>query len=92
LFYRPGVGFDKVVFLVDRRELDSHTSESFKAYAAYEPVEVDDTRHTYELRKKLLSPTRGIVVTTIFKLYSLVKDLDEVGDNRLKDKKDGVHY
>jgi type I restriction enzyme R subunit len=87
LFLSTRGGFDKVVFLVDRRELDSHTSESFKAYAAYEPVEVDDTRHTYELRKKLLSPTRGIVVTTIFKLYSLVKDLDEVGDNRLKDKK-----
>lgn len=87
LFLSTRGGFDKVVFLVDRRELDSHTSESFKAYAAYEPVEVDDTSHTYELRKRLLSSTRGIVVTTTFKLNALVKDLDEAGDNRLKDKK-----
>jgi type I restriction enzyme R subunit len=87
LFLSTRGGFDKVVFLVDRRELDSHTSESFKAYAAYEPVEVDDTRHTYELRRRLLSPTRGIVVTTTFKLNSLVKDLEEACDNRLKEKK-----
>jgi type I restriction enzyme R subunit len=87
LFLSTRGGFDKVVFLVDRRELDKRTSENFKAYAAYEPVSVDDTKHTYQLRKQLLSPKRGIVVTTTFKLNSLVKDLVENQDHNLADKK-----
>ena len=43
LFLSTRGNFDKVVFLVDRRELDQKTSENFKAYAAYEAVSVDDT-------------------------------------------------
>jgi type I restriction enzyme R subunit len=34
LFLSTRAGFDKVIFLVDRRELDNRTSENFKAYAA----------------------------------------------------------
>src|SRR5699024_10218194 len=79
--------FDKVIFLVDRRELDNRTSESFKAYAHYESVTVDDTSHTYELRKLLMSSMNGIVVTTTFKLNNLVKEMIEGKDDRLKDKK-----
>jgi len=86
LFLSTRGGFDKVVFLVDRRELDRRTSENFKAYAAYEPVTVDDTEHTYQLKKKLKSPNRGIVVTTTFKLSNLVEDLEENEDSSLKDK------
>nr|WP_269719475.1 type I restriction endonuclease [Bacillus timonensis] len=51
LFLSTRAGFDKVVFLVDRRELDNRTSENFKAYAAYESVSVDDTKHTFQLKK-----------------------------------------
>lgn len=87
LFLSTRAGFDKVVFLVDRRELDSRTSENFKAYAAYESVSVDDTKHTYRLRKIMHSPNNGIVVTTTFKLNSLVKDLIEANDSRLADKR-----
>lgn len=53
LFLSTRAGFDKVVFLVDRRELDSNTSESFKAYSAYESVDVDDTNSTYQLKNSL---------------------------------------
>ncbi len=87
LFLSTRGGFDKVVFLVDRRELDKRTSENFKAYATYESVSVDDTKHTYQLRKQLLSPKSGIVVTTTFKLNSLVKDLVENEDHNLADKR-----
>lgn len=87
LFLSTRAGFDKVVFLVDRRELDSRTSENFKAYAAYESVSVDDTKYTYELRKILHSPNNGIVVTTTYKLSNLVKDLMESNDTRLADKR-----
>lgn len=87
LFLSTRAGFDKVVFLVDRRELDNRTSENFKAYAAYESVSVDDTKHTYQLKKILNSVKSGIVVTTTFKLNSLVKELEEFHDASLADKK-----
>ncbi|MDR1017488.1 MAG: HsdR family type I site-specific deoxyribonuclease [Lachnospiraceae bacterium] len=87
LFLSTRAGFDKVIFLVDRRELDSKTIRDFKAYAAYEPVTIDETKATYQLKKQLKSSTHGIVVTTTFKLNSLVKDLDEQQDESLKDKK-----
>lgn len=87
LFLSTRAGFDKVVFLVDRRELDNRTSENFKAYAAYESVSVDDTKHTYQLKKILKSAKNGIVVTTTFKLNSLVKELEEAHDASLADKK-----
>lgn len=87
LFLSTRAGFDKVVFLVDRRELDNRTSENFKAYAVYESVSVDDTKHTYQLKKKLNSAKTGIVVTTTFKLNALVKELEEAHDNSLADKR-----
>ncbi|MEK4628998.1 HsdR family type I site-specific deoxyribonuclease [Solibacillus sp. FSL R7-0682] len=87
LFLSTRAGFDKVIFLVDRRELDNRTSENFKAYAAYEPVSVDDTKHTYQLKKILKSAKKGIVVTTTFKLNTLVKELEESSDASLSEKK-----
>ena len=83
MFLSTRAGFDKVVFLVDRRELDNRTSENFKAYAAYESVDVDDTKATYQLRKQLRLAKSGIVVTTTFKLNSLVKELEEAHDDSL---------
>src|SRR5699024_10406555 len=82
LFLSTRAGFDKVVFLVDRKELDNRTSENFKAYAQYESVTVDDTSHTYQLRKLLMSAGTGIVVTTTFKLNNLVKEMIDGKDDR----------
>ncbi|MDG3132758.1 HsdR family type I site-specific deoxyribonuclease [Streptococcus suis] len=79
--------FDKVVFLLDRKDLDEQTSKAFKAYAAYESIEVDDTKNTKQLREQLMSQKKGIVVTTTFKLNNLVKDLIAGDDRNLADKK-----
>jgi type I restriction enzyme R subunit len=87
LFLSLRTNIDKVVFLVDRRELDANTTARFKAYAAYESVTVDETLFTYQLRKKLTAPHNGIVVTTTFKLNNLVKDLIEAKDYSLAEKK-----
>lgn len=87
LFLSTRAGFDKVIFLVDRKELDNRTSENFKAYASYESVTVDDTKKTYQLKKQLKMVKSGIVVTTTFKLNSLVKELEENHDDSLRDKK-----
>jgi type I restriction enzyme R subunit len=87
LFLSTRAGFDKIVFMVDRRELDANTSKRFTAYAAYEPVDVDDTAYTFKLKQQLKNPKRGIVVTTTFKLNSLVKELTEKKDESLSKKK-----
>ena len=79
--------FDKVVFLLDRRDLDDQTTEAFKAYSVYESVNVDDTKSTYQLRRQLMSAKSGIVVTTTFKLYNLVESLVKGQDDSLKEKK-----
>ncbi len=85
LFLSTRAGFDKILFLVDRRELDTSTSRRFKEYAIYEPVPVDDTKSTAGLKKSLKEP--GIVVTTTFKLHNLVKELLAAGDMRLAEKR-----
>lgn len=87
LFLSTRAGFDKVIFLVDRKELDNRTSDNFKAYATYESVTVDDTKKTYQLKKQLKTAKSGIVVTTTFKLNALVKELEENHDDSLRDKK-----
>jgi len=79
-FLATRAGFDKVIFLVDRKELDKNTSERFKAYSVYELVDVDDTKYTSDLRKKLKSQNTGILVTTTFKLNNLVKEFIEQRD------------
>lgn len=87
LFLSTRAGFDKVIFLVDRRELDSRTGENFKAYATYEPVDVDDTSSTYQLKKKLKMVKNGIIVTTTFKLNNLIEELRRNQDYSLSEKK-----
>ncbi len=87
LFLATKGGFDKVVFLVDRRELDKNTTTNFKAYAEYEAKgKVHETKTTYSL-KKCIENKKGIIITTTFKMHSLVKQLEESKDDSLKDMK-----
>src|SRR5690625_4742342 len=87
LFLSTRAGFDKDLFLVDRRELHNRTTENFKAYTAYESVSVDNTKHTYNLKRQLFAEKRGIIVTTTFKLNSLVEELEESENDKIADKK-----
>ncbi|EHI68898.1 type I restriction endonuclease subunit R [Streptococcus ictaluri] len=86
LFLSQRAGFDKVIFLVDRKDLDKQTIDSYTAYSAYENVTVDKTQYTSSLRQSLTKRS-GIVVTTTFKLNSLVKQLNEAQDDSLKNKR-----
>ncbi|MEK1466277.1 type I restriction endonuclease subunit R [Limosilactobacillus fermentum] len=81
------LSYDKVVFMVDRTELDQRTADNFKAYSAYEPVEVDSTPSTHQLAEQMNHKRSGIVVTTIFKMNSLVKELMKNHDASLAEKK-----
>lgn len=87
LFLATRAGFDKVVFLVDRKELDSNTSKKFKEYSKYEPVDVDDTPYTHKLKGKIESAGSSIIVTTTHKLNSLVKYYIEQDDYSVTEKR-----
>lgn len=78
-------GVDKVMFVVDRHDLDTQTQSE---YEAFEPGAVDSTDNTDELTKKLSSDSK-IIITTIQKLNAAVtkqwysKRLDEVRKSRI---------
>lgn len=59
---------DKVMFVVDRHDLDTQTQSE---YEAFEPGAVDSTDNTDELVKRLQSNSK-IIITTIQKLNSAV--------------------
>jgi type I restriction enzyme R subunit len=74
--------FDKVIFLLDRKDLDAQTSKNFKAYSQYETIEVSDSPHTHDLRESLSTSLKGVVVATTFKLNNVIKELQENGDDK----------
>ena len=78
-------GIDKVMFVVDRHDLDTQTQSE---YEAFEPGAVDGTDNTYELIKRL-SGNSKIIITTIQKLNCAVtrnyynKHLQKVKDQKV---------
>ena len=78
-------GIDKVMFIVDRHDLDTQTQSE---YEAFEPGAVDGTDNTYELIKRL-SGNSKIIITTIQKLNNAVtknyynKHLQEIKDKKI---------
>lgn len=63
---------DKAIFLIDRKDLDTQTTMAFRAYANNDLVDVDATDNVNDLKKKLKSDDRQVIVTTIQKLYILI--------------------
>lgn len=60
---------DKVMFVVDRHDLDTQTQAE---YEAFEPGAVDSTDNTDELVRRLYSNSSKIIITTIQKLNAAV--------------------
>ncbi|MCF2679603.1 HsdR family type I site-specific deoxyribonuclease [Faecalicatena contorta] len=63
---------DKAIFLIDRKDLDTQTTMAFQAYANNDLIDVDETENVNDLRKKLKSDDRQVIVTTIQKLQRLI--------------------
>ncbi|WP_288175025.1 type I restriction endonuclease subunit R, EcoR124 family [Sporofaciens musculi] len=63
---------DKAIFLIDRKDLDTQTTMAFQAYANNDLVDVDETDNVNDLKKKLKSDDRQVIVTTIQKLHILI--------------------
>lgn len=78
-------GVDKVIFVVDRRDLDTQTQSE---YEAFEPGAVDSTDNTHELIRRLSGKSK-IIITTIQKLNNAVtrdrynKHLQKVRDQKV---------
>ncbi|MCD8032049.1 MAG: type I restriction endonuclease subunit R [Bacteroides sp.] len=78
-------GIDKVLFVVDRRDLDTQTQSE---YEAFEPGAVDSTDNTYELIRRLSGDSK-IIITTLQKLNNAVikerynKHLQKVRDQKV---------
>ncbi|HEX9980222.1 MAG TPA: type I restriction endonuclease subunit R [Flavobacterium sp.] len=76
---------DKVVFCVDRRDLDYQTSKEFNEFS---PGSVDGTHNTKSLVNQFADPGTKLIVTTIQKLYtSVTKEHHKRVMDNLKDKK-----
>lgn len=75
-------GIDKVLFVVDRHDLDTQTKSE---YEAFEPGAVDGTDNTYELVKRLNSDKK-IILTTIQKLNAAIKK--DFYNKRIQDLRD----
>lgn len=63
---------DKAIFLIDRKDLDTQTTMAFQAYANNDLIDVDNTDNVNDLKKKLKSDDRQVIVTTIQKLQRLI--------------------
>lgn len=75
---------DKVLFVVDRHDLDTQTQAE---YEAFEPGAVDDTDNTHELISKLAGDSK-IIITTIQKLNCAVtKDYYNKKIQSVRDRK-----
>lgn len=68
---------DNTVFLIDRKDLDQQTSDSFKSYADSDDIDVQNTERTADLEKKLASKDRNTIVTTIQKLQTIIRRCSE---------------
>lgn len=63
---------NKAIFLIDRKDLDTQTTMAFQAYANNDIVDVDETDNVNDLKKKLKSDDRQVIVTTIQKMQILI--------------------
>ena len=63
---------DKTIFLIDRKDLDTQTTQAFQAYANNDLIDVDETGNVNDLKNKLKSSDRQVIVTTIQKLQRLI--------------------
>lgn len=62
---------DKVVFVVDRNDLDTQTIREFNSF---KEGSVDQTDNTKELIKRFADPTAKLIVTTIQKLNNAISN------------------
>src|SRR5699024_3294693 len=78
---RPEI--NKVIFLVDRKDLDAQTMQEFNKF---QKDSVDFTTNTAKLERQLADKSQPMIVTTIQKLSNAVKRNNSVMDRYKTDK------
>ena len=73
----------KTIFLIDRKALDAQTCRDFTSYSQNDSVDVDNTENVEDLKDKLSTAEKQMIVTTIQKLQHLMK---------LLSKHENAHY
>lgn len=63
----------KTIFLIDRNDLDTQTTQAFETYAQNDSIDVEGTENSYSLARKLVSPDKRVIVTTRQKMQALFK-------------------
>lgn len=76
-------GIDKVIFLVDRKDLDGQTLSEFNKF---QKDSVDQTTNTNKLIQQLADKSRPLLITTIQKLANVVRRNDKVLERYQTDK------
>ncbi len=80
-------GIDKTVFLIDRTDLDTQTSDAFMAYAQNTDLTVLGTDNSGDLKRQLMSHDREAIITTVQKFQALINACS--ADDEDDDSKDG---
>ncbi|WOO87195.1 HsdR family type I site-specific deoxyribonuclease [Mollicutes bacterium LVI A0039] len=75
---------DKVIFLVDRKDLDAQTKSE---YDEFENGCYDDAKNAKQLRKNLLSNSNKIIVGTVQKMIDVIKGLNDEQKHQLLSKR-----
>lgn len=78
---------EKTIFLIDRKDLDTQTTQAFQSYANNDVIDVDETDNVSDLVNKLKNNNQQVIVTTIQKLSIAVKKRLQEGTtayNRVK--------
>lgn len=65
---------DKVIFVVDRIDLTTQTSDEYNAYNPDEKEYINDTKNRWDLKRQLTEKSNGIIITSVQKLNLLIKD------------------
>ncbi|WP_271398997.1 type I restriction endonuclease subunit R [Salinicoccus roseus] len=81
LSYEPEIS--KVIFLVDRKDLDAQTQEEFNKF---EHESVDETNSTKQLISQLEDKSRPMIITTIQKMSNAISKHQHVMEQYRKDK------
>ncbi|HFI0398903.1 TPA: type I restriction endonuclease subunit R [Streptococcus suis] len=68
---------EKTIFVIDRTDLDQQTTSAFLSYAENDMIDIDQTDNTQHLLKNLFSEDRRVIVTTIQKLNTLLRQFEE---------------
>ncbi|MGN8970649.1 type I restriction endonuclease subunit R, EcoR124 family [Lactobacillus amylovorus] len=63
----------KTIFLIDRNDLDTQTTQAFETYAQNDSIDIEGTENSYSLARKLVSSDKRVIVTTRQKMQALFK-------------------